>query len=327
MGAAVWSSAAFHDQASTWVTEVCARKGITVDGDDDQPHCRPWSSTMSYPTSSGRLWFKVNGVGTRHEPRLVAALSRLEPDLVPQLLAVDADRGWSLARDAGPVMRSVAAPGELWSTWERLLVRYAEAQVRLAPSVPRLLETGVRDLSPSKLPHAARGLADKLQQQPVDEGGLTEAECDALLARLAAYDGWCAELDGSGVPASIQHDDLHSSNVCTGGPVEQARIIDWGDACVGHPFATMLCTMNSIAFHAQCQPDDPRVRRVRDAYLEPFATYADRAVLVHWVELARRTGCVSRALSYAAALVGEPVSTHAEYDFPVRSWLLEMLKD
>lgn len=327
MGASEWLSTAFHDQATGWVAEQCARQGIVVTGDHNQSHCRPWSSTICYPTSAGRLWFKVNGPGTRHEATLVAALSDLEPELLPTVLAKDADRGWSLSRNAGPVMRSVAAPDELWSTWEKIAVRYAEAQLRLAASVHLLLGSGVPDLSPSKLPRVARGLIEQLRQQPVDEGGITEAEVEALVVRLSSYEGWCDELDGSGIAVSIQHDDLHSSNICVDGSVEQARIIDWGDACVAHPFATMLCTLNSIAFHARCEVDDPRVERVRDAYLEPFTTSADRAALVRWVDLARRTGCVSRALSYVAALDGEPVSTHAEHDFPVRAWLLEVLAD
>lgn len=326
MGVAEWSSTAFHDQATGWVADACARQGIELTGDRDHPRCRPWSSTISYETSAGRMWFKVNGSGTRHEPPLVAALSDLVSELVPELVAVDLDRGWSLSRDAGPVMRSTATPDELWSTWERILVRYADAQLQLAAALPTLLGTGVPDLSPSNLPEAARRLADELGQ-PVDEGGLSESERDSLGARLPTYDGWCAELDGSGIPVSIQHDDLHSSNVCMDGSVEQARIIDWGDASVAHPLGTMLCTLNSIAFHAECEIDDPLVRRVRDAYLEPFTTYADRAALVRYVDLARRTGCLSRALSYVAALEGEPVSTHAEYDFPVRGWLLEMLED
>ena len=31
---------------------------------------------------------------------------------------------------------------------------------------------------------------------------------------IPAYDAWCAELDASPVPDSLQHDDLHSANVC-----------------------------------------------------------------------------------------------------------------
>jgi hypothetical protein len=89
----------------------------------------------------------------------------------------------------------------------------------------------------------------------------------------------------------------------------------------------MLVTLNSISYFAGVEVDDPKVQRVLDAYLEPFTTYADRAALEHYVDLARRTGCVSRALSYADALTGEPVATHAEHDFPVRAWFLEMLED
>jgi hypothetical protein len=57
--------------------------------------------------------------------------------------------------------------------------------------------------------------------------------------------------------------------------LSSVRIIDWGDACVGHPFGTMLATLNSIAFHAGTlredrRMDDPRLLRIQDAYLEPF---------------------------------------------------------
>jgi len=92
----------------------------------------------------------------------------------------------------------------------------------------------------------------------------------------------------------------------------------------------MLVTMNSIAFHAGVLPEegpieDPRVLRLRDAYLEPFTTYADRAELVRYVDLVRRTGCLTRALSYRSALLGEPVSSHAQLDFPVRGWFLSFM--
>ncbi|MGH8965063.1 MAG: hypothetical protein ACRDXB_07005, partial [Actinomycetes bacterium] len=98
VGVEEWSSARFHDRATVWVAEGCRRHGIELTGDRDQPHVRPWSSTISYETSAGRLWFKVNGPGTLREVPLVAALSELEPALVPEVLAVDVGRGWSLSR-------------------------------------------------------------------------------------------------------------------------------------------------------------------------------------------------------------------------------------
>ena len=74
-------------------------------------------------------------------------------------------------------------------------------------------------------------------------------------------------------------------------------------------------------------PEDPLVRRVRDAYLEPFTPYADRRDLVQLVARARQVGRVTRALAWRAALVTAPLEAHAEWDFPVRGWLEEILGD
>jgi aminoglycoside phosphotransferase (APT) family kinase protein len=99
---------------------------------------------------------------------------------------------------------------------------------------------------------------------------------------LPVYNDRCAELAASPVPDSLQHDDLHSNNACWPGEADDlssVRIIDWGDASVGHPFETMLATLNSIAFHAGAlrvdrRMEDPRLLRIWDAYMEPFAAWA-----------------------------------------------------
>src|SRR3712207_8240623 len=48
------------------------------------------------------------------------------------------------------------------------------------------------------------------------------------------------------------------------------------------PIWTMLATVNSISWHAGTTVDDPRVERVRDAYLEPFAGHGSAADRVRW---------------------------------------------
>ena len=228
-----------------------------------------------------------------------------------------------------PHRRAGAAPRaaeELWESWEGLLVRYAEAQIRLADHPEAVLATGLPEVTATTLPGQLRGLVEDLGSLPPEEGGLTDAEQEKRVIAFAEYDAWCAELASSPVPSSIQHDDLHSANVCWGGSAAGARVIDWGDASWGFSLGTMLCTLNSLARHAGCELDDPRVTRVRHAYLEPFTDYASPVELARYVDLARRVGCVTRALSYRSALVGEPVATHLEQDFPVRGWLLEILE-
>ncbi len=326
MPVAVWSSPAFVEEARAWVADQVRPLGLRLTGDGEQPHCRPWSSAISFESDGGRLWFKVNGPGIRHEAALVDLLGDVVPDLVPEVVAADHDRAWSLTRDAGPVLRSVVPVDEQWPAWEGILARYAQAQLELARHRDAVAAAGVPEVSPTTLPRLARSLVAELAGRDPSDGGLSSEETTRLEARLSSYDGWCATLATSGVPDSVQHDDLHSSNVCWNGSIGDARIIDWGDATWGSPLATMLCTLNSLAFHADCADDDPRLARVRDAYLEPFTTFADRAELVELVTLARRTGAVTRALSYQHAFAGEPRSAEAEADWPVRGWLLEVLE-
>lgn len=322
----LWTSDAFVAEARAWVADQVRPLGLTLTGAWEQPHARPWSSAISFESDGGRLWFKVNGPGIRFEAALLDLLAKVVPDLVPEVLAADHERAWSLTRDAGPVMRSVAPAEELWDWWEGILVRYAEAQVVLAGHRDAVLAAGVPEASPATLPGQARAVIEDLAGRDTSDGGLAADEIGRLEAALASYDAWCAALAASGIPDSVQHDDLHSSNVCWNGSVADARIIDWGDTSVGSPLATMLCTLNSIAFHTGREVDDPRVLRVRDAYLEPFTAFAGRSELVELVTLARRTGAVTRAMSYQHAFAGEPREAEAAEDWPVRGWLLETLE-
>jgi len=327
--------------ATSWVTSSCRGLGVVVTSPGERTHERPWSTAVVYDVreadgTDGRVWFKANGIGTRHEPELLSALGSLVPDLVPEVLAIDAERAWSLTRDAGPTWRSAIPVTDHWPLWEELLQRYAAGQLALATHQRQLLATGTPERSPATLPSQAADLVDELTQLGADSGGLSVAGSRALTARLPAYGQWCRDLDGAGIPWTIQHDDLHSNNICrpgsegppaVAGQPAGSRIIDWGDASIGHPFGTMTTTLRSIAHYCGCDVGDPRVQRVRDAYLEPFTTYGPRSELIALVDVARLVGAATRALSWRAALIGSPTEVHREHDFPVRDWLLELLAD
>lgn len=319
----LWTSESFLVDVTCWVAAEAHRAGLRLDGSRDQPHARPWSSAIVFGTDAGRIWFKVNGPGTTYEAGVVAILNRHTPDLVPRLIAVDTARGWSLSHDAGPTLRSTGAPDQLWDRWIDVLQRYGAAQRALAAYVHELAGTGIRDLGPGAVPGALRRLVDELAMTAPEHGGLDPRDAERLRAAYPDVEAWCAELAASALPVTLNHDDLHSNNVCVsdGG----ARIIDWGDSCLSHPFGTLLATVNSIARHASCRRDDARVRRVVDAYLEVFAGYGDRASARRWASAARRVDTLARALSYVNAFAGEPLSAQAEADWPVRSWLLELL--
>jgi hypothetical protein len=189
--------------------------------------------------------------------------------------------------------------------------------------------------SPAHLPLEYRRLLGDLAAKSTDQGGLSSQQASALERLLPRYDDWCAELAASPLPDTLQHDDLHSNNVCwpgTPADASSARIIDWGDSCMGYPLGTMLATLNSIAFHAgmlhndRGNIEDPRVLGIRDAYLEAFTGLGSHRELVRWVALARSTGCLTRALSWERAVQHAAASVAVEYEFPVRAWLMELLE-
>ena len=214
MSESVWGSAEFHAQVRAWAATQVESHGASLTGALDQPHLRPWSSAIRLGTTAGPVWFKVNGAGTHHEPALLTLLADRVPALAPEVLAVDRDRAWSLCRDAGPVLRQVLPAERSWEAWEAVAARYGAAQLALAEHREELLATGITEVSPRTVPGLARTLLDELAALPVDAGGLDAGQAARLCGVLPALDAWCEELAASPVPDSLQHDDLHSGNVC-----------------------------------------------------------------------------------------------------------------
>jgi hypothetical protein len=221
-------------------------------------HERPWATVLRVPLAHGTAWFKECGSVQSFEPWLTARLCARWPDCLPELIAWDQARSWLLLADAG---RPIAALGNPPGAWLDLLPRYAELQRGEAVSADDHLRHGVPDLR-------VETLADRYEQLlaedlPLDESGI------ARLHRLARrFPAWCAELAAAGVPATIQHDDLHMNNVFVRSG--RYRVLDWGDSCVSHPFASLVATFRFLQERNGLAPDDPWFERLRDAYLEPW---------------------------------------------------------
>jgi len=112
------------------------------------------------------------------------------------------------------VLRSVVGPEEMWGHWKELLPRYAQAQLDLAAHRSRLLTTGTPDRNPKQLAAEYRRLLGHQAAKPTNQGGLDPVQVVALERLLPTYDEWCAELAASRIPDTLQHDDLHSNNIC-----------------------------------------------------------------------------------------------------------------
>jgi len=309
-----WQDAAWLGEVRAWLDGRLGDLGVERTGPVEQPHVPWWSTVIRVPTSAGTLWFKAARDGGV-EARLTALLHELEPECTVDLLAAEPNRGWMLTRDAGTRLREHATSTDQLRDWEELLPRYAALQVRLVDRVDEVLALGVPDLRPAVLSREARVLAeDDRMLRTAPEDALTEAELSELREQgLPGLDRLCAELTARGIPDSLQHDDLHDGNTFVR---DRAYVFfDWGDACVSHPFHTLVVTLRALAYRLGLEPGAPQLLRLRDAYLEPWERFGTRAELVETAELARRTGTLQRALAWYATVLAMPRERrHEEQD-------------
>jgi hypothetical protein len=212
---------------------------------------------------------------------MTAALAARSPDLVAGVLAVDLGRSWLLTADAGVAIGELGNPPERWA---EVLPRYAELQRRETDHVEEHLALGVPDLRLAALPQAFDDLLARDLPLPREE----IAAARTLRRDLETLAG---ELARAGVGPSVEHADLHLRSVFD--LHGQLRVLDWGDASVGHPFVSLVVTFASLREANGLAPDDPWFRRLRDAYLEPWGTG-----LVPAFELAQRLGAVTRAVGW-----------------------------
>jgi hypothetical protein len=245
-------------------------------------HQRPWSTVWRVPLVDGTAWCKLCGPVQQFEPQLTADLWSRWPDLLPEVLGHDAERGFLLLGDAGAPIHGLGNPPELW---EVVLPRYAELQREETSQAPRHRTYGVPDLRVSTLPDRFEDLVR--QDLPLEAG-----ERSRLRTFGDRFARWCEELEGHGIAGTVQHDDLHMNNVYE--KAGHLRVLDWGDASVSHPFASLVVTFRFLEERNGLHPGDRWYARLRDAYLEPWGRGRNEAFA-----LALRVGSVAHAIAWA----------------------------
>jgi hypothetical protein len=323
-GVATWEDPVWRDAALQWAADRLAERGIALDGDPEQPHVRAWSTAFRMPVRGGAVWLKSVGPGSAQEPALVGALGEWVPEHVLVPLAVDGERRLMLLPDGGTTLRNAGGASSV-QAWEAMLRDYAQLQVELLPRGDELLALGVPDLRPERLPELVPELLDddefQLRARP---DGLTEEVRERLVAGLGEYGGLCRRLADSGIPATLQHDDLHDANVFVGDG--RHRFFDWGDASVAHPFLSLRVPLR-VAGEALGVSSGGRVLlRLRDAYLEPWSSYGSPAELRELTGTALRVSPLPRAMTWRRILRGVHPAERTEWQSAVPWWTAEYLE-
>ncbi len=281
-----WTSPSWRAGAVAWMDARLAAVGLQRIGEVAQPRIRRWGTVLTAVTGDGRVWLKATGPENLYEVVLHAGLAAAAPEHVPVVLGQDADRGWLLLRDHAP---DLGTPDDPLPAAE--LVRYARLQ-RAFTSHVDVLVAGVPDMRPGAMPRRFDEAVEAVGGFAARHGNAADrAAVDEVRALRPEFAEWCARLATSPVPVSVDHGDLHARNVLVGGGA--VRFLDWGDAAVAHPFASLLVPLTAARGQA------PRLLR---AYLGEFTDLAPLDQLVADADLACRLAQVARVLNWVRAV-------------------------
>jgi hypothetical protein len=323
-GVATWTDPDWRDGVLTWAREQLDRSGIVATGRAEQPHLRPWSTAFRLPVEGGSVWLKAVGPGSAQEPPLAAALGEWVPARVLVPLAAQPARRLLLLPDGGPTLRAAGGAASI-TAWEALLQDYARLQVELAPRAAEMIALGVPDARLVRLPSLVRDLIDDDDALLVGRPeGLADGVRNRVRAGLDRYADICRRLDDGGIPASLQHDDLHDANVFVGDG--RHRFFDWGDAVVSHPFVSLLVPLRVARQALGVEAGDAVLLRLRDAYLEAWRDHGSLPALREQCDLALALAPLQRALTWRRILRGVHPAERAEWADAVPGWTGEYLE-
>lgn len=299
---------------------------MRMTGEIEQPHLYPWSTVLKVPTAEVTLFFKATAPETVHEAALTQALASWFPDCMPELVAVDAARGWLLMRDGGERLRESIRPTQDIVPWQPVILRYAEVQVGLAEHITELLSLRLPDNRLHVLPELfTRLLAEENMMLVDQEKGLASAEWETVKSKTARFEQICTDLAACDIPDSLNHGDFHDGNVL----IRDGRItfFDWGDASVTHPFVSLRTFFVSIenSLNLDDYSFTPEMAALLDLYLRPWLKFASKEKLLAAYQLSKPVATIVKALAWHTTISRLEGEQREEYAWIIPELMREFL--
>lgn len=290
---ASWRTKAWREEATAWLDSRLTEAGLARTGDVTQPHIEPWSTVLSAVTREGRVWLKAMIPATAFEIDLYDLLVRVDPEHVLHPIASDRSRGWLLLPDGGPSLADRLTGDELVAAMVVALPQYASIQRATTTHEGVLVEMGLSDLRPERLPELYRLKLESFDSEPF-AGRLAAIESD--------YRAWCDIVTGSPLSPTLDHNDLHPWNILgLGTPIgtaghDDAVFYDWGDSVLAHPLGSAHVPISRVRRMVGLYAGHPDALRMRDSYLDVFTDLASRRHLVELFDASCRLAKATRAV-------------------------------
>ncbi|SFS09798.1 Phosphotransferase enzyme family protein [Agrococcus baldri] len=221
-----WYRPGWYEAIETWIDGALLPSGRRRTGPIEPVKAWSVSAVARVPVEGDAVWVKQPCAHFHAEARIHRAVAALVPELVPQLIATEVDRGWLLMEPMAGAEEAQHAAGAAL----RVAERWADAQIAAVEQVPALLAAG--------LPHRGLELTvtgfRALLEHSTELALLDAVELAAIRGSADRAIELVRELWHAGVPDTLAHGDLHLDNVAWDG--ETLRLFDWTDGCVSHPF-------------------------------------------------------------------------------------------
>jgi aminoglycoside phosphotransferase (APT) family kinase protein len=230
------------------------------------------------------VFFKCSPEIFRHEAAVTQALAEQMPD-VPQVIVIDRERGWMLMHDLG----APELGDQDESLWHEGVVTHAGIQQRWLDRTDDLVGLGVPVRSLADLAAEVEELSEDVEVLDRMSPELRKR----WLAHAPALVRSCRRLDDLGPGPTLVHGDFHPWNV-TFGP-EGARVFDWTDAAVSHPFVDLATYL--------WRTDDVAVRRqLVDVWVRAWSALGSPQAIREGVALGAVVGSLYQVQTYRALL-------------------------
>jgi hypothetical protein len=281
-----WFRQGWHDRVEAWVDQQLSatdrRRTAPI-----RTH-RVWgiSAVFEVPTDRGTLWFKACCDHFIAEAAIVHRLAQRIGHLVPVLVGTDDDAGWLLMQPLRGASDRDRAPGAV----DAVAPEWARAQIAALDWLDELRTAGCPE----------RGLEATLEAWRVvvatspEMALLTDAERRELATGAARVEALVREFWGCGIPDTLSHGDLHPGNVAYDG--REARIFDWTDGCVTHPFLDGSHLARVLDWYGTGEGEADRVMQ---AHARPWREVFPEADVDRALELAPLADLVFQTVTFA----------------------------
>jgi Ser/Thr protein kinase RdoA (MazF antagonist) len=202
-----------------WASDALAAAGRPATGPVQQRKTWNLAGLFVLPTGQGPVWLKATPAFATDEAAVIDALARVDPGLVPTVIAADQGR-----------MLLEQVPGEdCWDATDQTIAggigRFVAAQAALADAPDEL---------PPGLPDRRTPVLAELVGELLDGPLADELTPDELTAARALADRWPMLAD-CGLPDTLVHGDFHSGNWRGNDPHLPPVVMDFADAHLGNP--------------------------------------------------------------------------------------------